>query len=170
MIPSFLLKSFLSYANMYVIINAKIIIIVSITITFVVAIGVIVVVKPTMNSMLNIQLPTALPIAIPVFLLYAAVTLVISSGRDVPIDTIVNPTNVSDIPRLKAISFEASTTKSLPISMKAKPTIINNTIIMLDKCVVPTGMFLLSFLDLTIRSATYAIIPIRKIIPSILLI
>lgn len=122
--PSLRLKSFLSYAKMYVITTMMSIINVSMNIMLVVFMGLIVLVNPKINSTLNIELPIALPIAISVFLLYAAVTLVISSGRLVPMDTIVRPTNVSLIPRLNAMSFDDSTTKFPPSMIPIIPTTI----------------------------------------------
>lgn len=53
---------------------------------------------PSTNNILKMLLPTILPKAISLSFLYAAVTEVISSGKDVPIATMVRPTNVSLIP------------------------------------------------------------------------
>lgn len=60
------------------------------------------------------QDPTILPIAISVFLLNAATTEVISSGRLVPIATIVSPIICSDNPISLATSTALSTLISPP--------------------------------------------------------
>ena len=66
-------------------------------------------------------LPMAFPNAISCFLLSAAVMLVISSGKDVPIDTMVRPTSVSLIPKPSAMSLAEFTTKSPPTTMAINP-------------------------------------------------
>lgn len=155
---------------MYVIIIMIIIINVSINIIFVVAIGEIMSVNPRINNMLKMLLPIALPIAMSVFLLYAAVTLVISSGRLVPMDTMVKPTSVSLIPRLNAISFAESTTKFPPRIMPTRPINMYRIIFGIVKWVVPMGMLVLSRLDLMMSMKIYAISNRNSINPSILLI
>ena len=52
---------------------------------------------PTTKIILKMLLPTIFPIAISAFPFIAAITEVNNSGRDVPIDTIVNPITISGI-------------------------------------------------------------------------
>lgn len=63
-----------------------------------ITIGVITDDKPSTNKMLNMFEPITLPIAISLSPFLAATIEVTSSGRDVPIATIVRPIRLSDIP------------------------------------------------------------------------
>ena len=54
--------------------------------------------------------------------LNAATTLVTNSGNEVPMDTIVKPTNHSDIPNFKAMSLAAFVTKTPPATIPIKPS------------------------------------------------
>lgn len=70
-----------------------------------IAIGCMALETPKINKRLKIFEPTTLPTAIPVSPLDAATIDVTSSGRLVPIATIVKPTNVSLMPHASAIFF-----------------------------------------------------------------
>lgn len=87
-------------------------------------IGVRLEVAPRMNMMLNRQDPTALPNAIPESPFWAATMDVISSGREVPIATIVRPTSVSLMPRERAIRLALSTTRLPPQMIAIRPPTI----------------------------------------------
>ena len=63
----------------------------------------------------------AFPIAISVFFLRAATTEVASSGRDVPMATMVNPIIVSLRPKLLAIILALSTLHFPPKNNAANP-------------------------------------------------
>ena len=69
-------------------------------------IGLIVLLEPNTKSRLKIFEPTTLPMINSFSSFLKAVSDVTSSGKDVPIATIVNPTNVSLIPKVIAI-YEA---------------------------------------------------------------
>ena len=88
-------------------------------------IGVITADTPIINNKLNILEPTIFPIAISLSPLIAAVKLVTSSGRLVPIATIVNPIIFSLIFNAVATNLAFSTTKSPPIFNPAIPNIIS---------------------------------------------
>ena len=77
---------------------------------------------PKMNKILKIFDPITLPIAISFSFLIDATTEVTSSGSDVPTATMVNPTNVSDIPNDIAIFEALSTTIVPPPIIATKPT------------------------------------------------
>ena len=66
-------------------------------------IGVMALLKPSTNKILNIFDPITFPITSWFSSLFRAVREVTSSGKDVPIATIVKPTNVSLIPQAIAI-------------------------------------------------------------------
>ena len=77
-------------------------------------------------SSLPMIFPTAIPEAsFPAAVLNPAARLVDISGREVPIEVIVNPIMSSDIPIHRAIVLAASTTTSLPIQRPNRPTTIN---------------------------------------------
>ena len=80
---------------------------------------------PSTISMLNTFEPIALPSAISTSFFLAATIEVTSSGRDVPIETIVSPISVWLIPRSLAILEAASTVISPPTAIAAAPPIIN---------------------------------------------
>ena len=67
------------------------------------------------------MLPTILPTEISESPFIAAVALIISSGSDVPIDTIVSPIIISGILNFLANVHEPSTKKSAPFANKNKP-------------------------------------------------
>ena len=63
---------------------------------------------PIMSRVLKILLPTTLPMAMPVLPSTADMTLMVSSGADVPKATMVRPTIRSDRPNLRAIAAAPS--------------------------------------------------------------
>ena len=64
---------------------------------------------PRTKKILKIFEPTTLPIAISTFLFFAATAEVASSGRDVPIATMVSPAKDWLIPKFNAICTAPST-------------------------------------------------------------
>lgn len=74
---------------------------------------------PSTIRMLKILEPIAFPTAISTSFFLAATMEVTSSGRDVPIETIVNPTRFWLIPKSMAILLAASTVRSPPNAMAA---------------------------------------------------
>ena len=84
--------------------------------------GLIAVEAPNIRSKLNILDPNTFPKAISFSPFKAATTDVTSSGRDVPIATIVRPTSFSLMFKDKAIAVAESTTKLPPITIPAIPT------------------------------------------------
>ena len=100
---------------------------------------------PKMNRRLKILEPITFPIAIPVSPFLAATADVTSSGRDVPIATIVSPISVSVIPAALAISFALFTTTCPPAMISASPITIYNKhfhIGSLPACSSSVGFFL----------------------------
>ena len=93
------------------------------------AIGCSVAEDPKINSMLNMLEPTTLPIASPLSPFFAATIDVTSSGREVPIATIVSATSRWLMPKLTAILLALSTTNCPPNITAAKPPMINSTLI-----------------------------------------
>lgn len=87
-------------------------------------IGEITLLKPKINNKLKMLDPITLPITKSTSPFRTALTEVTNSGREVPIETIVKPTNVSDIPNAKASDLALSTTKSPPKTIAAIPTTI----------------------------------------------
>ena len=81
---------------------------------------------PSTIRMLKILEPIAFPTAISTSFFLAATMDVTSSGRDVPIETIVNPTRFWLIPKSMAILLAASTVRSPPNAMAAAPPTIHN--------------------------------------------
>lgn len=79
---------------------------------------------PNTRKILKMLLPITLPSAIAVFPLRAAVTDVASSGREVPIATIVRPITASLTPMAEAIPDAPSTNKSPPKIRPASPPTI----------------------------------------------
>lgn len=79
---------------------------------------------PKINKILKMLEPTALPRAIPDSCFFAAVIEVTSSGREVPIATMVRPIRVSLKPKLLAIIEALSTTKLPPQMIAARPITI----------------------------------------------
>lgn len=88
---------------------AKIVIATSILLRISNGSGCITAVKPSIQNILKILLPTTFPIAISACFLSAATTEVASSGRLVPIATTVNPIIASLIPIFVARSTAPST-------------------------------------------------------------
>ena len=86
-----------------------------------ISIGKIVADIPNTNKILKIFDPNTLPKAISFSPFLAATKEVTSSGKEVPIATIVNPTNASDIPNCLAIKEELLTTQLPPKITPAKP-------------------------------------------------
>ena len=84
---------------------------------------------PSTIRMLKILEPIAFPTAISTSFFLAATMDVTSSGRDVPIETIVNPTRFWLIPKSMAILLAASTVRSPPNAMAAAPPTIHNRLI-----------------------------------------
>ena len=76
---------------------------------------------PKTISMLNTLEPMAFPKAISTSFLRAATTDVTSSGRLVPMDTIVRPTRVSLMPKERAIRLAESTVRFPPNTIAAAP-------------------------------------------------
>ena len=83
--------------------------------------GLIAEAMPSTIRMLNTFEPIAFPSAISTSSFLAATIEVTSSGRDVPIETIVSPISVWLIPRSPAILAAASTVISPPTAMAAAP-------------------------------------------------
>ena len=81
---------------------------------------------PSTIRILKIFEPIAFPTAISTSFFLAATMDVTSSGRDVPIETIVNPTRFWLIPKSMAILLAASTVRSPPNAMAAAPPTIHN--------------------------------------------
>ncbi len=92
------------------------------------ATGVINAEVPTTKRILKILLPTILPTAISALPLIAAVTLVTSSGREVPKATMVRPINRSLMPKISASAVAASTATSEPSTIMTPPSTINANI------------------------------------------
>ena len=84
---------------------------------------------PRMNVMFMMLLPMALPSDKPLSPFFAATILVTSSGSEVPTETIVSPTSVSDMPHVWAIHVALSTTRLPPRMMPATPTQIRATLL-----------------------------------------
>jgi len=76
--------------------------------------GVMVLVTPRTKNELNMFEPTTLPIARSGCFFIAATIAVTSSGRDVPIATIVRPMRDSERPNVCAMWIAPSTTQLLP--------------------------------------------------------
>ena len=87
-------------------------------------IGLIALLAPKTNKILKRFEPITFPIINSVSPFFKAVIDVTSSGQEVPIATIVKPTNVSLIPKAIAIYEALSTTKSAPIAIPAIPPTI----------------------------------------------
>ena len=87
-------------------------------------IGVISPTEPKINAMLKMLEPIKFPTASSVSPLTEAMTLVASSGRDVPIATMVRPTRVSLIPIFLARNCAVVETHSAPNTTAPSPKII----------------------------------------------
>ncbi len=98
------------------------------------------------THILNILLPTMLPIRRSLSFLRAAATVVTSSGREVPIATIVRETIRSEMPIPTAMAEAELTTSSLPATMPAKPR--NTKKIDLPSLYCGFSTFFMSFLFL----------------------
>ena len=85
-------------------------------------IALIALLAPSTNKMLKMFDPITFPITNWFSPFFKAVIDVTSSGKEVPIATMVKPTSVSLIPRAIAIAEALSTTKSPPRTMPARPT------------------------------------------------
>ena len=124
-IPSFLLKVLLLFAN----INPNILIIINTNISIIALISTIIgdiaALAPKINKILKIFEPTTLPNARSFSPFFEATTEVTNSGSDVPIATIVNPIKVSLHPNYSAISVALFTTRSPPHTIPARPIIIH---------------------------------------------
>ena len=79
---------------------------------------------PRTIRILKILEPTAFPTAISTSFFLAATTEVTSSGREVPMETMVSPTSVWLIPRSMAMRLAASTVRSPPKAMASAPPTI----------------------------------------------
>ena len=89
-------------------------------------IGLIAEAIPRTIRKLNTFDPIALPSAIPISFFLAATTDVTNSGNEVPLETIVSPTNVWLIPSSIAILLAELTVRSPPIAIAAPPPMINS--------------------------------------------
>ena len=98
------------------------------------------------RSILVILDPMMLPRAISGFFLRIATILVISSGRVVPIATIVNQIVLSSIPTIFAISMAPSTTQFHPITNPTNPIATNTNDLRKDICSTSASSLALSFL------------------------
>ncbi len=76
---------------------------------------------PIIAHILNILLPTTLPIAISPEPFIADMTLIASSGADVPNATTVRPTTSSEIPMRRAMAPDPSVSILAPTSMRTRP-------------------------------------------------
>ena len=81
---------------------------------------------PSISKILAILLPKTLPMAISELPLALETMFTISSGMDVPNETMVNPITKSDNPNLLPNEVEPFTRKSAPLINITKP-IINRT-------------------------------------------
>ena len=84
-------------------------------------IALIALLAPSTNKILKMFEPITFPIINWFSPFFKAVSEVTNSGKEVPIATIVKPTNVSLIPKAIAIDEALSTTKSPPITIPASP-------------------------------------------------
>jgi hypothetical protein len=89
--------------------------------------GLITALIPKMKNTLNIFDPTIFPIAKSTFFFLAAITLVASSGRDVPIDTIVKAITLWESPIADATSTAETTIMRPPATRRTRPARIKNT-------------------------------------------
>ena len=80
--------------------------------------------RPRINMILKMFDPTTFPRARPLSPFLEAVTEVTSSGREVPMATIVNPIKVSLRPKAAAMAQALSTTRSPPKMMPTRPMAI----------------------------------------------
>ena len=106
---------------------------------------------PSTNRILKMFDPITLPITSWFSPFLKAVIDVTSSGKDVPIATIVKPTNVSLIPSAIAIAEALSTTKSPPIMIPARPMIINMILFGSVNLAASTSLAFLDFFDPRMR-------------------
>jgi hypothetical protein len=81
-------------------------------------------VAPNIHNVLNILEPTTAPTAISVCFLNAAMRLTASSGKDVPIATIVTQIKASGKPKFEAIETALSTIIFHQPMSQIKPSII----------------------------------------------
>ena len=79
-------------------------------------------VTPRIRSMLAILLPSTLPVAKPELPSALAMTLMMSSGKEVPIETMVSPIIKSEIPRREAMAVAPFTSQSAPLIRRMKPS------------------------------------------------
>ena len=84
---------------------------------------------PKINKILKILEPIALPKAKPLSPFFVATIEVTSSGREVPIATIVSPMKFSLTPKFLAIIQAWSTTCCPPKITKANPKTINRILV-----------------------------------------
>jgi len=92
---------------------------------------------PNIKKILKIFEPITFPIAISLFFLKAATSDVTSSGREVPIETMVRPISFSLTPRKVAIATDLSTTNLLPKIKAVSPEIMN--------AIDQTGLYALTY-------------------------
>lgn len=123
---------------------------------------------PSMNSMLNTLEPMALPRANPLSPLRVATMEVTSSGREVPIATMVRPIKFWLTPKLAAIRLALSTTRLPPNITAASPPAMKIRLLGrgITLQVSPCSRFFKADIIMHVR---YAAMPIRRTIPSILL-
>ena len=86
--------------------------------------GVIIAPTPSIKNEFNIQEPIRFPNANPCSPFTLAIIEVISSGKAVPIATIVSPITLSEIPYIAAILLASSNTISPPYFSNIAPIII----------------------------------------------
>ena len=87
--------------------------------------GITMEVTPIIISMLNMLLPTTLPTASSVEPDTADITLMASSGAEVPKATTVRPTTRSEMPMRRAMADAPSVRKLAPASISTRPTTRN---------------------------------------------
>ncbi len=115
--------------------------------------------------MLKMFDPTMLPTAISVCLRNAAITLVASSGSDVPTATMVSPITASEMPNSRAMVVALSTRKPAPITRATSPAPVMTQGFQFGPkvSVPPSGGWPLPAVKATVRKAAR---PTRRISPS----
>ena len=93
---------------------------------------------PRMSSILAMLLPNTLPVAKPELPSMLAITPMMSSGREVPMETMVNPMIISEMPNREATAVAPFTNHSAPLMSNTKPSANKRYVII--KCAnVPMG-------------------------------
>ncbi len=123
---------------------------------------------PSMNNMLKILEPIALPNARPLSPFLVATIDVTSSGKDVPIATIVRPMKFWLTPKLDAIIQALSTTRLPPNITAASPPAMKKRLLGRGITLQSSPDDLFFSADIIIH-VMYPVIPARRIIPSSLL-